>query len=508
MRLIGMGLLAFLLAGIALFLARSDTIDQTLRLIREMRDGPQLQFEVVAAARTEGTAAIVQRVAPEMPIILLGLPAYQGATFLMPIDARPTSGYLQIDVTYQVLAGVEGVLRISIDDTRRAEMLLHPGEAGRSVRIQLTAEDIARARLVVSFGLQGQGPLATCGPDDGVEAVVEIETTSALVLEIAAPLVSPQDRVAAWGGDIRLGWPEAGGADQLDRLIEASRRFGQSPSISFHPDTGDVLSLDEARALAQPAEPSAGGTHVWDEALADRSPLFTLRRFQRSTSWRIRYDLHAVPDAVLPIALDLSIALGRLPLGDQWQIIVTMNDHLLGQTLVDGDLGAFHLSVNLPLSDPVPRNEIEISVQSTGTQDDICGQGPDLVAELLPATRLLPGDAAYGDALVRLRAALARAQSLGVGLQGALGVAEAQVAAGLLAELAPHQTLHPAQNAPHVLVLNRAADLSSLAVQGEAHAWLVYRDADNRVVVEPAAEATGGHIGTVALLVTSDPAAL
>eukprot|EP00581_Thalassiosira_minuscula_P027189 CAMPEP_0184406244 /NCGR_PEP_ID=MMETSP0738-20130409/1434_1 /TAXON_ID=385413 /ORGANISM="Thalassiosira miniscula, Strain CCMP1093" /LENGTH=88 /DNA_ID=CAMNT_0026763059 /DNA_START=26 /DNA_END=288 /DNA_ORIENTATION=+ len=88
----------------------------------------------------------------------------------MPVDARPTSGYLQIDATSQVLAGVEGVLRISITGTRRGEMLLHPGEAGRSLQIPLSPMDFAGNQLVVSFSLQGTGPQHQCGAKDGIEA--------------------------------------------------------------------------------------------------------------------------------------------------------------------------------------------------------------------------------------------------------------------------------------------------------------------------------------------------
>jgi len=185
MRLIGIGLLAFLLAGVALFLSNSSALQIGVRTLSEAALGPNLVFETQTKDVTSHSKwdAVVHRADPDTPIILTGLPAYQGATFYLPIDARPTSGYLQIDATTQSLSGVEGVLRVNIGNEKRAELLLRPGEAGRSLRIQLTDIELAREQLVVSFSLLGDGPHRSCGIDTGHEVIVEIETTSATIAE-------------------------------------------------------------------------------------------------------------------------------------------------------------------------------------------------------------------------------------------------------------------------------------------------------------------------------------
>ncbi|MEP3295224.1 MAG: hypothetical protein ABJO27_01830, partial [Pseudoruegeria sp.] len=163
MRMIGIGLMGFLLAGVALLLSTMNIVERGQRYLNELTDGPQLVFEDRRALpAAQANTATLYRSTPNHPLILSGLPSYQGVVFNMPMDARPTSGYLQIDATLQVLEGVQGVLRISIDNVRRGEMLLHPGEVGRSLRISLSPTDFARERLVVSFSLQGEGPHTFC----------------------------------------------------------------------------------------------------------------------------------------------------------------------------------------------------------------------------------------------------------------------------------------------------------------------------------------------------------
>ena len=126
--MIGIGLMGFLLAGVALLLSTMNLWERAQWAVQTKINGPQLVFETPAATPvSDQDTAVVSRSNPDLSVILSGLPAYQSVTFDLPLNARPTSGYLQIDATLQVLAGVEGVLRVSIDNVRRGEMLLHPG---------------------------------------------------------------------------------------------------------------------------------------------------------------------------------------------------------------------------------------------------------------------------------------------------------------------------------------------------------------------------------------------
>ena len=288
MRMIGIGLLGFLLAGIALLLSTMNILENGKRYVREITTGPQLVFEHRTPALADGShTAILSRTNSDHPVILSGFPAYQSVAFTLPVDARPTSGYLQIKATSQVLDGVEGVLRISIHNTRRGEMLLRPGEAGRALQIPLSPTDLAGPQLVVSFSLQGTGPQRQCAPDDGVAAVVEIETTSAVYLTLDGPLSSVGDRVRAWGDMVRVGWPHwLKEEEQLRRLVLATQLSRRGVTAVFQPSERDqALSTKDLRDLLEtvPGQVQAvsnGGRFAWSGANAG------MRRFHRKAVWR------------------------------------------------------------------------------------------------------------------------------------------------------------------------------------------------------------------------------
>jgi hypothetical protein len=500
MRLIGIGLLAFLLAGLALLLARSEMLSHTMRAVQTLTQGPQLRFETPMASEAKSGAdqAIIRRAGSAAPIILSGLPAYQGAVFHMPIDARPTSGYLQIDATSQVLEGVEGVLRVSIDNIRRAEVLLHPGEALRSVRIELTAADIAQAQLVVSFSLQGTGANPVCTSDHAVLAVVEIETTSALFLSLDAPLISPRDRVSAWGNQMRLIWD--GETQALLSAVHASRA---GASVMFVPSDGlsgaDVASLLRKRQSSQAS--SGRPEFAWSEAMAQDGGLYGLRRFQRSHTWRLRYDMAQALSANLPEALALSMIIPRHVLGADWQVTVTLDGRLLAHFSGTADQTQLEERITIPARAGLAHT-IEITVTSAVQTEGPCHDGPEVLAEILPDTRIYPSQDMAQDPLRTLSAALAERAHIVLAASDKLNSAEANVAVELLHALLPHDQVARFSGAsPAITVLPRGAALP--AYPQDSH-WVVYRSADGALRAEPAITHAGRDLSAVALLVDID----
>ena len=469
MRLIGMGLLAFLLAGVALFLSNSEQLRLGARVLAEAAFGPQLAFETRAdgSLGTRPGEAVVRRANPDVPIILSGLPAYQGATFFMPIDARPTSGYLQIDATMQVLAGVEGVLRISIGNIRRAELLLRPGEAGRSLRIELLEQELARERLVVSFSLQGEGPHSPCGGDKGLEVIVEIETTSAIFLTLDRPLSSPRDHVLITGREVRLALPKG---DQSP-VLRAGQKLAAAGLVIRY--TADGVAPDVAVSLANElGQPSVRPRFAWSKATAPDSPLFGLRRFHREQSWRIRYDLADGQSGRLPGALELAMELGRQTGDAPWQVMVTLNGRLVGQATAKG--GAFLRSIALPSQLHKRRNVVEIIAVAAYTPPDECNRGPDVFAEVRAGTRFRAGDANLDDPFLSISAAL----SGGWGLAARdLSVAEATAATRLLEHL-------PVAGGGDLILraVPRGAALSDWSDAG-GQVWLLYAGPDGQIIV-------------------------
>ena len=476
MRLIGIGLMAFLLAGIALFLSNSEALRMSARALSEVTLGPRLVFETAAQPQsTRARAAVIYRAGPSSPLILSGLPAYQSAAFFLPIDARPISGHLQIDATVQALAGVEGVLRVSIGNTKRAELLLRPGEAGRSLRIQLTERDIAREQLVVSFSLQGEGPHAPCAIDEGIEAIVEIEATSAIHLELDQPMKSLRDHALAQGRKAIVSWSDG---SQTEALLAARQllRSGIDPKFDR-----PGMSPSQAKEVAN----TFGSFDVrpqfaWSDALSLDGSLFGARRFHHTHTWRLRYDMSHGQQARLPNNLDLKMALGSQRLSADWHVVVTLN----GKLLFDGFKSPGALSLSLPLAAHKHRrdNIVEITLASTQETPGRCNRGPELVAELLETTAMNPAQASFDDPLL----AVARALKNGWQLKGAgLSPAEGKRAAQILSALP-----EPDQNKPTPIVLRvlpRGTELAALRKHAGQTFLVSFDDADALEAVPVAA---------------------
>ncbi len=507
--MIGIGLMGFLLAGVALLLSTLNLWDQGLRYASELTQGPQLVFENRATLPAADThRAVIYRSNPNHPVILSGLPAYQGVAFTMPTDARPTSGYLQIDATLQVLKGVEGVLRISIDNARRGEMLLRPGEVGRSLQIPLSPTEVARNQLVVSFSLQGEGPGAQCSTDAGFEAVVEIETTSAIFLTLDRPLSTPRDRVNAWGHMLRVAWPNwLKPEERTRRLIlatQARQRGIQTAMVDAH--SGDALTTDALRAVL-PDLPDANhaGLSAWPKPLAQTGTNAGLRRFHRQTIWRQRYDISQDPELRVARALDLRLALGRHPMAAPWSLTVTLNNRLVHQQAVEASQTELALSVALPKEMQSAVNMIEVTLRATDQHNGPCADRPERIAEMLPGTQLLPGHERYADPVTALRATLAAISTLRIGLHSDLTAADAQTASTMLAKFLPATTtLKPDTNAAQIIVLSPQAGPIPLPSSGPI--WLVTTDTTSRNLIAQPLDATVTFRPTdVALLVLPSP---
>ncbi|MCV6592334.1 MAG: cellulose biosynthesis cyclic di-GMP-binding regulatory protein BcsB [Silicimonas sp.] len=453
MRLIGLGLLAFLLVSLALLLTQSAGPRLGVRALAELLTGPRLQFETAQPARQytqDGTTVAVRRTGPDTPLLLSGLPAYQGATFYLPVDARVMSGYLRIDASFQVLTGVEGVLRVSISNRKRAELLLRAGEGERSLRIQLTDDEIARERLVVSFSLQGARPQFPCRRDQGYSAVVEIETTSAVVLTLSEGGLSARDRVLMAGRSLRLPWSGEG-----DSLRAAAGLIRAGFDVSFGPGgPGEFPKGLTPRATAPPQM-------AWSDLMRPASPVFGARRFQGAQSWRLAYDMGQAVDRRLPGVLALEMRLGRQPMGGKWHLSVLLNGRLVADELRDGG-GVLATRVPLPVAAQARNNLVEISLRSTYAAPDECEDPPEIMAEILPSTRFLASEARHEDDLARLIGALVSRAPWGLRVQD-LTPGEAAVMAELLSVL-PVETDAEAGRAPPVVhALRKGAPLAEWA---------------------------------------------
>ena len=201
-----------------------------------------------------------------------------------------------------------------------------------------------------------------------------------------------------------------------------------------------------------------------------------LRRFHRQAIWRARYDLVGETAHAIPVQLDLQMQLGRLLADQTWALSVTLNDRLVFQEHVAGTRTDFRALSDLPADMQGPANTLEIVVTHARAQSGVCDQGPELVAEMLPGSRLIAGNTPFSNPLSEVRAALAAVGVVNLSVMGALSALDADAASRLLDQVVPAgATLKPATGTSHVVVLG--ADHAALPPIGSRHAWLVTQDA-------------------------------
>ncbi|MEO1555402.1 MAG: cellulose biosynthesis cyclic di-GMP-binding regulatory protein BcsB [Pseudomonadota bacterium] len=503
MRMIGIGLMGFLLAGIALLLSTMNILEKGRRYILEATSGPQLVFEHRTAPVSDSTNhAVLARANSDQPIILSGFPAYQSAVFIMPVDARPTSGYLQINATSQVLDGVEGVLRISIRNVRRGEVLLRSGEVGRSLQIPLSPTDFAGSQLVVSFSLQGTGPQQQCTQEGSTPAVVEIETTSAVFLTLDRPLESARDQVHAWGNLVRVGWPTwLKREEQVRRLVLATQFQQRGVQTVFDgASNGDGLTTDGLRSALTELPVAVGPLTSPPLTLLRAGSGTGVRQFYRQAVWRERYALDGHAPQRIPTHLDLHMTFGRLIGGHSWTFTVTLNKRLVFQDHIAGTQSDYSALIALPINVQSSSNEIEIVATSSAPRGGLCDRGPELVAEMLSKTQLVLGDVPYSDPVTDLRAMLSGIGPIKVASATSLTPLDAALVSDWLSVVVPQNAkLKPADTHAHIVVVTPDSPELNLAGTG----WLAFHAADGLKVhrLDAGSEVPGNRL---ALLIAPD----
>jgi hypothetical protein len=326
----------------------------------------------------------------------------------MPIDTRPISGYLQIDITSQVLDDVNGVFRVSINNTKRGELLLYPGVAGRSLVVPLSPSELAKERLVVSFSTLGTHATQSCTSKDGISSIVEVETTSGLFLELDGAVVTPRDRFFSNGGIIPIAWSNDFSSSEKIKVIQlASDLMREKHKVVFDGSPpSDALISSELMDLKNGLPELKIEPTRWPYPVAKRGANFGLRRFYETTNWRIKYQPHSFPEQSLPKAFDLHMTLSGIRANEVWTIAVTLNGYLIHQDTIGFDQRSYRTSIPLAQTDQTANNLIEVTLSSSQSNEGICNEGPILLAQLEQDSALLKGDKHLEDTLFELRQTL------------------------------------------------------------------------------------------------------
>ncbi len=495
MRLIGIGLLAFVLAAAAITLSYLDVWQRGTRAVSELALGPQLVFES-QAAQMKPTAEFdyaISRASPRKAMILSGVPSYQSAVFPIPVDVDVVSGFLRIDATMQVLNGVEGALRVSIDNSKRGEILLRPGEIQRSLKIPLLPEELLAGQVPVSFSLQGRGSAAQCVRDDGIGAVVEIEQTSAAHIQTNEELKTIKDLVASWGDVVRIGWPDwLDSAERPRRIALGAALMEQGYHVVFHngPEsealtTTQLRSILDGQADIQSALPLDHPS--WPLAIAASGQNAGARWFDHQTTWRSQYDLQQFDGAEMASALQLELALGFLPPEATWTISATLNGHLIHSQAVPGDAREYVSTIALPAELQNRINTLEVQASSSHSLEGVCNREPDNIAEMKPQTMILGGGPSAPDNLVSFLSEIEQTNEMRIGLADTLSAAQATHATEILARIGQLSSVDFASgqsnaNASTNVQIVSGSQLATMTPDSGIRRWAVWTDKSGRTI--------------------------
>ena len=506
MRLAGLGVLALVLIGILIYLGQSGAFSG---VTDSSGRGDIARFDddnqtVMTSLDVEGTSVFAAPAAQDAPLILSGLPDYASMEFRLPVDARPVSGDLDLAFTSLVTDDAEGVLRVSINGVKRADYLLNQGEQTDTLQVQLTPAELASGVVSVGLSLQGRGAIAECTTDDAIAAVVNINGSSGLRLNLSEEPSSARDRLALWGDRVPVSWTNGLSDDEAASLVHGTAvLFGKGYQPVFAEEGTGVEAL---LALAGNAERRSRVTIPagYPIALTSDPSNAGLRKFTRRSNWRYSYNVGDLPDGRLPSALDLRMQVGPATTSLERDIAVTMNNRLLFSRRIGSDVERLNQSIAIPAGLQSSTNALDITISAYDADDLRCGDIAQSVAELLPETVLRIGEKAAPGELDILRAALTRTGSVALSASNLSGP-DAAAAAYLLSDLAPDswEVSANANRASVQVISNGDAALAAQPSQMRSN-WIVFLGSGtgDRIIAQRLDQASLSDIPGVALLVS------
>ncbi len=476
MRLVGLAALALVLVGVLIFLGQSGSFDN----VWERGGSPETaRFEdrdsvVLTNFDTDGSSVFGAPVVQETPLILSGMPSYAGLEFRLPVDARPTSGDLKLNFTSLVAEDVEGVLRVTINGVKRADYLLSAGERVDDLEVQLTPAELTSGVLSVGLSLQGRGPIAECTSDDAIAAVVTINGSSGLQLNLSGAPESTRDRLALWGDRVPVSWSANISGDAAATALHRSALLfdkGYSPifagdgvadealiNLAGQATRRDAFSVPASYPISLSSDPTNQG----------------LRKFTRRVNWSYAYNAADLPGERLPSALDLRMQVGPATTQLNRDISVTLNDRLLFTRRIGSDVERLNQSIAIPADAQSQSNSLDITISAYDSDDLRCGDIAQSVAELLPETVLRDGQVAASGELALLYEALTRAGSVALSADN-LSAPDATKAAYLMSGLNP-AAWETSGNASGATLRVLSTGTAAADARGEAGttSWIVY----------------------------------
>ena len=513
MRMIALALLVFVFAGISIGLSRLDLL--ALARDFEIVADPDLAFETAPIPQDITTTVNLVRARPEGVMLLSDTDSVQTAQYSMLRDAIVTSGTLKLSATTQVSEGQHNIMRVLVGNQPRAEILLRPGMHTIDAEIELTPDDLATETISVRYVLVAPSEEDSCSQNGHAANIIEIEHDSRIELAVADDGLSNRDQIAAWGDEIRVGWPTwLQPEQQRDRASLALQLAVLGHDVSFidAPDTA-VFSVNDLRSLVDEGAPASDVQTVlpeWPEDVAAIGANAGLRSFHETTTWRHWYKIGATEHGSAPSSFDYDMLLGPLPQGSNWTIAVTHNGSVLDLRQVTGGTRSVEGRLSLADASFEPNNVIEISATSDYEAIGLCNHGPLLHAELKPTSRLLGNGPAFDAELTGVRAALMDQAPLTLDLSAELSLIEAQRMLEIVDQLIPAGTELQFETAQAALTPVRRNDLETAIAAASPSDYVVWLDQSDRLTSVPASDLEGTidlvEFGTLFLMIHFDNA--
>lgn len=407
---------------------------------------------------------------------LSGFPSFAKIIIPLPRKVILTDGRLRLSLSTQMAESGVGTLRVSINNTRRADLVLKTGEDRRSLLLGLTPEDLGRPRLVVSLTVQGDAFSGVCPSRPSRGVVVDVLPESGVELAHSEALSDPLD---IWLADTKPArfYMQAGddSAQRADSLLLAARLKQLQHNVEFFPQTDaentpvQILSVDRNQSEELVYDNQTGRLTIKDPNLAVTSfasdttlsladllsgPLSAVpadentvlgddstRTFFRSHRWRLNYDLTERRAGRAPSQMRLALKTSNQLEGADWLVRVLLNNNLLASYQLETGSDVFERIIRLPAELQLPDNEIAVDLLTTDITNSICDPGLEVAAQVLPETRLSGEAVTSAQIPIHAVNALGEPDRVSMTAQPQLSSAQAALASSLVAYVLPQDTL-------------------------------------------------------------------
>lgn len=413
---------------------------------------------------------------------LSGFPSFAKLNFPLPRNADLIDGRLRLQLHSQLAQGGVGSLRVTVNDERRGEVVLNPGQEQKTLLLGLTPEDLSRPTVTVSLSAHGDIFQGACPSRPARGAIIDVLSGSGVQLAHLAPLADtldiwlaqartpqiPLDRTSHGKGladalllaarlrqsGIRTNFVTVSDAEQSNVAGEPI----ESPSMFVvNREQGMAFAFEPGEKLFSVRDPNTAGALLTGTSPVRVSDLIpgsdsfeksnenaeitetNAQNFFRSNRWRVEYNLVDQDGGQAPARLNLALKLAEQQLDEGWLINVRFNNSLLSSERIESEVGTFTKAVLLPGALTQVENEITIDLATTQDSGVGCDPGPELTAQLLPESKL-EGTAFLGlNVPAYLIETLAQSRGVNFTAEHALTPIQAASAADLLAHILPKE---------------------------------------------------------------------